>query len=63
MIHIKEYYDKVLAQSHTIAKMLLEGQYADWKHLHLNKDIDSTLIKAVLNTTNCTKDVGTMIIC
>ena len=57
--NIKECYAKVLAQSHTITELLLEGQYVDWKDLDLNKfrsRLDS--IKVVLKTTKCTKDIG-----
>ena len=64
MTNIKECYAKVLAQSQTITELLLEGQYVDLQHFDVNKfspRLDS--IKAVLNTTKCTKGIGNMNIC
>ena len=60
----KEFDDKMMAQSQAITELLLEGQYINWKDFDFNKfnsRLDS--IKAVLNTTTCTKDIGNMIIC
>ena len=52
------------AQFKPITELLLEGQYVDWKHFDIKK-INSRLdyIKAVLNTTNATNNIGNMIIC
>ena len=63
MTNIKECYDKVLAQSQTIAELLLEGQHVDWKDFDLKK-FNSRLdyIKAVLSTTIFIKDIGKRII-
>ena len=55
MTNIKECYDKVLAQSQTIAELLLDGPDIEWKQCDINKSssrLDS--IKVVLNTTKCT---------
>ena len=64
MTNIQECYDNVLVQSKSITEQLMEGQYVDWKHIDIQKTnsrLDS--IKAVLSTTNATKDIGNMIIC
>ena len=61
MTNIRECYDKV---SQTITELLLEGQNVVWKHFGMKKcssRLDS--VKAVLNTTNATKDNCNMIIC
>ncbi|MFM7987384.1 MAG: hypothetical protein ACKPKO_49540 [Candidatus Fonsibacter sp.] len=52
------------AQSQIITELLMECQYIDWVNLDINKStfiLDS--IKAVLSTTNATKDIDNMIIC
>ena len=62
--NIKECYDKVLAQSQTITELLLEGKHAGCQHFDMKKfssRLDS--IKAVLNKTNATKDIGNISPC
>ena len=64
MTNIKEFSDKVLAQSKNITELSQEGQGVDWKQFDIKRfsaRLDS--IKVVLNTTNATKDIGNIIIC
>jgi hypothetical protein len=64
MTNIKECYEKVLAQSKSITDLLLEGPHVDWKQIDVTKfTFRLDYIKAVLNTTNATKDIGNMIMC
>ena len=62
--NIKECYGKVLAQPKSITDILLEGRYVDWDRFDLktwNSKLD--YVKAVLNTTSATKDIGNRLIC
>ena len=54
----------MLAQSKSIAELFPEGPYADWEQFDI-KAFNSRLdyIKAVVNATNATKDIGNMITC